>query len=201
MGCENCHGPGALHVAEHTAGQKAATANIVNPARLSGWLSNNICMRCHQGKDVRVNSPGMQDQDFRPGMPLDPVVSVFKLPLDSHSASGGALLEHYYGMTLSRLLPIDCRWHALHQLPRSSRGAVPRGGGRFLPVALPYLSQPAELHPKPGKADGDQPTRRLHQLPYAQADGSHDYPWRTDPAIPSQRRKGRNSPAMPRCSI
>ena len=102
VGCENCHGPGALHVAEHTAGQKAVTPNIVNPARLSGWLSDNICMRCHQGKDVRVNPPGMQDQDFRPGMPLDPVVSVFKLPLDSHAASGSALLEHYYGMTLSK---------------------------------------------------------------------------------------------------
>jgi hypothetical protein len=102
VGCENCHGPGALHVAEHTAGKSAATPSIVNPARLSGWLSDNICMRCHQGKDARVNPPGMQDLDFRPGMPLDPVVSVFKLPLDAHSASGGALLEHYYGMTLSK---------------------------------------------------------------------------------------------------
>lgn len=102
VGCENCHGPGALHVAEHTAGKTAATPNIVNPARLSGWLSDNICMRCHQGKDVRVNPPGMQDQDFRPGMPLDPVVSIFKLPLEAPAASGTALLEHYYGMTLSK---------------------------------------------------------------------------------------------------
>jgi hypothetical protein len=59
-------------------------------------------MRCHQGKDVRVNPPGMQDQDFRPGMALDGVVSVFKLPVDAHAASGTALLEHYYGMTLSK---------------------------------------------------------------------------------------------------
>ncbi len=102
VGCENCHGPGALHVAEHTTGQKVAGPNIVNPAQLSGWLADNICMRCHQGKDVRVNPPGMQDQDFRPGLPLDPVVSVFKLPLDAQSASGTALLEHYYGMTLSK---------------------------------------------------------------------------------------------------
>jgi hypothetical protein len=102
VGCENCHGPGALHVMEHTAGQKAASDNIVNPAHLSGWMADNICMRCHQGKDVRVNPAGMQDQDFRPGMALDQVVSIFKLPVDAQSASGTALLEHYYGMTLSK---------------------------------------------------------------------------------------------------
>ena len=83
VGCENCHGPGALHVAEHSSGQKATSPSMVNPAHLSGWLADNICMRCHQGKDVRVNAPGMQDQDFRPGMPLDKVVSIFKLPADA----------------------------------------------------------------------------------------------------------------------
>jgi hypothetical protein len=102
VGCENCHGPGALHVVEHSSGQKATSPNIVNPAHLSGWLADNICMRCHQGKDVRVNAPGMTDQDFRPGMPLDKVVSVFKLTADAQSPSSTALLEHYYGMTLSK---------------------------------------------------------------------------------------------------
>jgi tetratricopeptide repeat protein len=102
IGCENCHGPGALHVTEHSSGQKATSPSIANPAHLSGWLADNICMRCHQGKDVRVNAPGMQDQDFRPGMPLDKVVSIFKLPADAQSPSGTALLEHYYGMTLSK---------------------------------------------------------------------------------------------------
>src|SRR5437879_3143222 len=54
VGCENCHGPGERHVAQRQTGLAPAggvATNIVNPARPTGWLADNICMQCHQGGD------------------------------------------------------------------------------------------------------------------------------------------------------
>src|SRR5262245_44688837 len=59
IGCENCHGPGQLHVAERSAGTTALPdTSIVNPKRLPARLAEDICMRCHQGGDARVLMPG-----------------------------------------------------------------------------------------------------------------------------------------------
>ena len=105
VGCENCHGPGERHVAERQTGrspQAGVDTNIVNPARLPGWLADNICMKCHQGGDVRVAQPGKQEQDFRPGTPLDNVMAIFKVPLHRGSKPQSVLLEHYFAMTLSK---------------------------------------------------------------------------------------------------
>jgi len=57
IGCENCHGPGKLHVEERLKGQRVqgdVDTSIVNPAKLSPWLSLNICMYCHEQGDARV---------------------------------------------------------------------------------------------------------------------------------------------------
>ncbi len=106
VGCENCHGPGELHVAERRAGRPIAgkvDTSIVNPVRLSGWMSDNICMKCHQAGDVRVGRPGRHDEDFRPGTALENVMEIFKAPPPRESTSRNpVLLEHYYSMTLSK---------------------------------------------------------------------------------------------------
>ena len=106
VGCENCHGPGELHVNQRRAGRPLTGKfddTIVNPARLCGWMSDNICMKCHQGGDVRVEQPDKHDQDFRPGTPLENVVEIFKVPPSRDSTSGNpVLLEHYYSMILSK---------------------------------------------------------------------------------------------------
>lgn len=105
VGCENCHGPGALHVAERQTGRAPPAgrdSSIVNPARLTGRLADDICMKCHQGGDVRVLQPGRQEQDFRPGTALDDVLAIFKAPLKSDSPEQPVLVEHYFGMTLSK---------------------------------------------------------------------------------------------------
>ena len=109
VGCENCHGPGESHVTERAqelmmdvAPPADADPSIVNPARLSGWLADNICMRCHQGQDVRVEVPGKNIQDFRPGMPLGNYVSIFKIAPEAGASPSALPLEHYFGMTLSK---------------------------------------------------------------------------------------------------
>jgi hypothetical protein len=105
VGCENCHGPGEIHVRERQAGRlpkEKIDTSIVNPARLSGRLADNICMECHQGGDVRVVREGKTELDFRPGMPLDNTIAIFKAPLSRAAPEKSVLLEHYFSMTLSK---------------------------------------------------------------------------------------------------
>jgi len=105
IGCENCHGPGELHVQERLKGapesaEKKIDRSIVNPAKLSPWLADNICMNCHEG-DIRALQPGKVESDFRPGTPLNNTVVIVKAPIDT-SSEQSPLLEHYYSMTLSK---------------------------------------------------------------------------------------------------
>jgi predicted CXXCH cytochrome family protein len=94
IGCENCHGPGALHVAQVKPG------TIVNPARLPARLAEEICIICHQRGDARVLVPGKVLSDFRPGMWSNEILAIFKLP--SSQAKRSDLLEHHTAMRASR---------------------------------------------------------------------------------------------------
>ena len=79
--CERCHGPGALHVDEKQKGiiidtSKQVDYSIVNPGKLSANLQFEICQRCHlQGNAVLED--GKSFFDFKPGMELKQVMSVF----------------------------------------------------------------------------------------------------------------------------
>jgi hypothetical protein len=100
IGCENCHGPGQLHVDEKRRGlAQIPDTSIVNPSRLPARLAEDICMKCHQGGDTRVLLPGKTYNDFRPGTPLLETVAIASLPL---SADRGDLLEHHVSMKLSK---------------------------------------------------------------------------------------------------
>jgi hypothetical protein len=100
IGCENCHGPGEAHVVAADTG--SLPGSIVNPAKLSPWLTNNICMSCHQTGDARVLQPGKTIRDFRPGAPLHDTLSIFLVPFGQESTPKDDLLEHYLSMRLSR---------------------------------------------------------------------------------------------------
>lgn len=109
VGCENCHGPGEAHVLERRQDQLTGVepplggdSTIVNPARLSGWLADNVCMRCHQGQDVRMELPSQNLQNFRPGEELGKYVAIFKIAPESDASPSALPLEHYFGMTLSK---------------------------------------------------------------------------------------------------
>jgi tetratricopeptide repeat protein len=104
IGCENCHGPGQLHVNERSRKLPVTGKlddSIVNPAKLPGWLADNICMNCHQGTATRILQPGKEYLDFRPGTPLDRTVAIFELPVQP-GAKVSPLLEHYSMMTMSK---------------------------------------------------------------------------------------------------
>src|SRR5579859_5483421 len=105
VGCENCHGPGELHVKQRTAAAPLEgnfDATIVNPSHLSGWLADNICLSCHQGGDARVEQSSGSSSGFRPGLVLDDSVAIFALPLARQSPPNSPLLQHYFLMIMSK---------------------------------------------------------------------------------------------------
>lgn len=104
VGCENCHGPGARHVntIRTSFSVQNARASIVNPAKLTPWLADNICMRCHQTGQARVLQPGKDYGDFRPGTPLDDTLAIFLVPFDREFPPQDDLLQHYLFMRLSK---------------------------------------------------------------------------------------------------
>ncbi len=79
IGCERCHGPGALHVAERTERKPAekVDTSIVNPKHLSPALQTSICEQCHLQGQERVTLRGRSEFEFRPGLPFSSFVTVF----------------------------------------------------------------------------------------------------------------------------
>lgn len=81
INCERCHGPGSIHVAQRSSGEKIDTAryidySIVNPGKLSVDLQFDVCQRCHlQGNAILKE--GKSFYDFKPGMKLSDFISVF----------------------------------------------------------------------------------------------------------------------------
>ncbi|MGH9351869.1 MAG: cytochrome c3 family protein [Terriglobia bacterium] len=105
IGCENCHGPGQLHVEERLKGaplRGTADPSMVNPAHLPSWLADNTCMMCHQAGNTRILQPGKSYADFRPGAPLDKTVAIFAVPFTQASPPRSPLLQHYELMILSK---------------------------------------------------------------------------------------------------
>ncbi len=82
IACERCHGPGELHVKAKKQGEiidtaKQADRTIVNPSKLPTNLKNDVCQRCHlQGNAVLKE--GKSFFDFKPGMELSSVMTVFR---------------------------------------------------------------------------------------------------------------------------
>src|SRR5262249_25055087 len=75
IGCERCHGPGALHA---TRGEYAGPdLTIVNPARLAPALRESVCQQCHLQGWFRFPRAGRDSFDFRPGLPLHRFLAVF----------------------------------------------------------------------------------------------------------------------------
>jgi len=122
IGCENCHGPGGSHAAAH-----GAVKLIVNPAKLTARLAEQICMNCHQGGDTRVLQPGKDYLDFRPGTWLNDTLSIFKLASRNNDED---LLDHHAAMESSKCFcgsggKLSClTCHDPHSKPPPAEAAV-----------------------------------------------------------------------------
>lgn len=104
IGCENCHGPGALHVEERRKGEPlrgSIDTSIVDPKELPGWLEDDLCMSCHQGADVRALMPGKKFPDFRPGIPSSKIFAIFAVPFTRENPPRDPLLQQFVQMSLS----------------------------------------------------------------------------------------------------
>ena len=124
IGCENCHGPGSLHVTQNGRVATNEGLLIVNPARLPARLAENICMRCHQDGDARVLQPGTGYWDFRPGNWLIRTLAIFRVaPRAGDQAPASDLLEHHFAMQQSRCFEmsgnrLSCfTCHQIHKPP------------------------------------------------------------------------------------
>ncbi|WP_412061004.1 tetratricopeptide repeat protein [Rubrivirga sp. IMCC45206] len=82
IGCEQCHGPGELHVEARTASEQAPDSvdvTIVNPKWLATDLRLDVCQQCHLNGEVSVLREGESAYSYRPGRPLSAHRAVFAL--------------------------------------------------------------------------------------------------------------------------
>ena len=125
IGCERCHGPGALHVAAHQggAGQNGVDRTIVNPRRLTPQLREAVCEQCHLQGEARIVRADASLWSYRPGLPLEQFVSVFVAPAEGKRKAVSHVEQmhqsHCFQASGGQLGCISC--HDPHVLPRPSQ--------------------------------------------------------------------------------
>ena len=88
IGCERCHGPGDLHIQQRIENVPIAgnvDKSIVNPKHLLFQEQIDVCQQCHLQGEVSVFRDGYRSTDFRPGMQLATIKSIFMDTRQDHS--------------------------------------------------------------------------------------------------------------------
>jgi hypothetical protein len=82
IGCDRCHGDGAVHVAQRQAGKGPAAGqqdpSIFNPGRETPDRQLQVCQQCHLQADASVVHAGHRWDRYDPRLPLDRYLSVFR---------------------------------------------------------------------------------------------------------------------------
>jgi Tfp pilus assembly protein PilF len=161
IGCERCHGPGALHVRERRtspAGGRAAVAaggraasdtagadtaafdrSIVNPARLPLERRLDVCEQCHVHTAVTVPRAGRGAFDYQPSQPLRDQFAFFRETgsVDVVSQAERLRQSACFVATRRRDRPLECA--TCHDPHRPPAGAAARNqpcAGCHAPAAL-----------------------------------------------------------------
>jgi hypothetical protein len=101
IGCERCHGPGALHAERHAGGAwpvGAKDRSIVHPLDLTRRQQLDLCAQCHVDH-VTVYRPGRGAADWRPSLPLSDVLVTYRRAAASR---GMSVVGHMEQMERSR---------------------------------------------------------------------------------------------------
>lgn len=135
IGCQRCHGPGAEHV--RVASLENATLekkreSIVNPARLSPQLQNDVCNQCHMQPSTALSGMrhfGRNTYSYQPGQPLaDYLVDMDVIEKEKPKAERFEINHHAYRLQQSRcflessdaLNCLTCH-DAHHSVPQAER--------------------------------------------------------------------------------
>jgi len=104
IGCERCHGPGTLHVAERLADPKPAgdvDDTIVNPRHLSFERRLDVCNQCHLQTTVSVLREGRTIFGFQPSEALSNHLALFVAHDETGAEDDVAVVSHAERMRLS----------------------------------------------------------------------------------------------------
>lgn len=124
IGCERCHGPGESHIAWHKADLAARSGAdpVVNPGHFTDSRLDAVCNQCHLAGQRRVLKNGHSEFDFRPGMHVSDLWTIFVKTKGIEAGTAGAV-SHVEQMHISRcfqdsqgaLSCISC--HDPHEMP------------------------------------------------------------------------------------
>ena len=82
IGCEQCHGPGALHVEarlENPEAPDSVDVTIVNSKHLALDLRLDVCQQCHLSGEATVLREGETAASYRPSRPLSAHRAIYAL--------------------------------------------------------------------------------------------------------------------------
>lgn len=123
IGCERCHGPGALHVEERLADappDSGYDATIVNPRHLPFARRLDVCEQCHVHTPVSVLRDGHTAFDYVPSQPLRDHIAFFRATgsIDIVSHAGRLRQSACFVATRSTDRPLECATcHDPHRPP------------------------------------------------------------------------------------